>query len=438
MVEHCPQRDDWGIDPIAIGDSLYSAYLVRADLVRAYLYSAKLNNANLFRAYLYSANLVRANLDRANLYRANLYSSKLNSSNLDRVNLERANLDSANLERANLKRVQALNTNFEGSTLTGACIEDWNINSQTNLQNVKCDYIYLKEIYSKEEQKRIFIDRIPHDPDKIFAPGEFTKRYQKILETVELFFGEGIDWQVFLASFQQLQEEKKLKIQDGDRALPIVQGIKNTGDGSFLIEVGVSPDTDKGEIEKSFWQKYQLKLEAAEERYRQQLNAKDKQISNFLQQNTHLMKIIEIQASQPININTHVINQQGDNNMTNQSSGNTYNTEKANIVHNQGDIKDHAKVALVINEAAQQDLTQAAAEIQQLLEQLSKTNPTETFAEKGAIADMTIQEIENNPTLKQKIISSLKAMSVEAFMELIDHPVANVLRAGIEAYREPN
>ena len=124
--------------------------------------------------------------------------------------------------------------------------------------------------------------------------------------------------------------------------------------------------------------------------------------------------------------------------MNNQSSGNTYNTKEAAIVHNQGDIKGNAKVALVINEAAQQDLTQAAVEIQKLLEQLSKDNPTETFAEKGAIADMTIQEIENNPTLKQKIISSLRAMGIEAFMEAIDHPVANVLRAGIEAYREPN
>lgn len=122
------------------------------------------------------------------------------------------------------------------------------------------------------------------------------------------------------------------------------------------------------------------------------------------------------------------------------TSGNTYNQSgNIGIGHmSGGSISGNAKIAGVINEAAQQDLTQAAVEIQQLLEQLSKTNPTETFAEKGAIADMTIQEIENNPVLKQKIISSLKAMGIDAFVELIDHPVANVLRAGIQGYRKPN
>ena len=49
-----------------------------------------------------------------------------------------------------------------------------------------------------------------------------------------------------------------------------------------------------------------------------------------------------------------------------------------------------------------------------------------------------VEEIEKNPTLKQRIISILKAMTVEAFMEAIDHPLANVVRAGIEGYRKPN
>ena len=70
------------------------------------------------------------------------------------------NLKDAIFKGADLKRVQALATNFEGATLTSACIEDWNINSQTNLQNVKCDYIYFKEIYSEEEGKLIFTDTV--------------------------------------------------------------------------------------------------------------------------------------------------------------------------------------------------------------------------------------------------------------------------------------
>lgn len=307
---------------ILVEANLTNTNLTNANLFRANLNRANLTNVNLNFANLTSTFLKDATLNKANLTKAKLFGVKLNRANLTRANLtsvfaDGANLNgaifnNANLSGTNLKRVMALATNFEGATLTGACIEDWNINSQTNFKNVKCDDIYLKAIFSKEKDKSIFKDRVPHDPNKIFAPGEFTKRYQKILETVNLYFGEGIDWQVFLDSFQKLQEEEKIKIADGEREIPIVQGIENTGDGSFVIKIGVSPDTDKGEIEKSFWQKYQPMLEAQEEKYQLQLNAKQEQIDIYRQQNTELLEIIKLKASQPINITQ----QQGDNQVT--------------------------------------------------------------------------------------------------------------------------
>jgi hypothetical protein len=102
-----------------------------------------------------------------------------------------------------------------------------------------------------------------------------------------------------------------------------------------------------------------------------------------------------------------------------------------------GEIKEGAKVAGVINEAAKQDLAQAAAEIQQILEQLSQTYPTKTLVQKAVVAEEAIKQIENNPNLKERVVSAIKAMGVQALMEVIDHPVANVLREGIEAFREP-
>ncbi len=83
------------------------------------------------------------------------------------------------------------------------------------------------------------------------------------------------------------------------------------------------------------------------------------------------------------------------------------------------------------------NLAEAAAEIQQLLEQLSQTYPTETLPQKAVVAEEAIKQIENNSTLKERVVSAIKAMGVEALMEAIDHPVANVLRAGIEAFKEP-
>ncbi|MDJ0899670.1 MAG: hypothetical protein QNJ55_12750 [Xenococcus sp. MO_188.B8] len=305
----------------------------------------------------------------------------------------------------------------------------------------------MKEISSKEEKKWIFTNRVPHDPNKIFTPGEFTKRYQKILETVNLYFSEGIDWQVFLNSFQKLKEEERIKIADGTREIPIVQGIENTGDGSFVIKIGVSPDTDKGEIEKSFWQKYQRMLEAAEEKYRSQLNFKDEQIEFDRQNYTQVLDIIKLTASQAINITQH----QEDNQMTDKrdikiEKGNYNENIKGNYYEQKGNfgighmsggtISENAKVAGIINKAMQQDLAQSAAEIQQLLDQLSKTYSTKTFAEKGAVADQLLEKIKNNPTRWQKVINVIKAMGVEALAEAVDNPIFNIAKAEIEATLE--
>ncbi|NEQ82839.1 MAG: hypothetical protein F6K26_22140, partial [Moorea sp. SIO2I5] len=74
--------------------------------------------------------------------------------------------------------------------------------------------------------------------------------------------------------------------------------------------------------------------------------------------------------------------------------------------------------------------------IQQLLEQLSQTNPTTTSKEKMIVVSEVVDKIENNPTLKAKVINALKAGGVEAFKETLDHPLVNILMATIEGWTE--
>ena len=83
---------------------------------------------------------------------------------------------------------------------------------------------------------------------------------------------------------------------------------------------------------------------------------------------------------------------------------------------------------------------QVREELDQLTSSLPKAlhNPTEPLSQQAVVAEEAIQQIENNPTLKERVVSAIKAMGIEALMEAIDHPVANVLRAGIEAFKEPS
>ena len=335
------------------GATLSSANLLKTYLVRAILYSTNLYSANLRKANLYATTLVTANLKKAiligtnlreaDLVGANLRKANLNSANLEYASIREANLDGAVLYNAVLIGLQAQSTNFGSAILTGACIGEWNINSQTNLQDVKCDYIYLKGLYSEEENKWIFSDRRPHDPNKNFAPGEFTQLFQKALETVDLIFSEGIEWTAFLESFQQLQAEVKSEELG-------IQGIEKKPGGAFVVRLEVPQGANKAEIEKYIRQEYDAKVKVIEASYQKQLQGKDEIIQA---KNEELIKAYREKSTDIIELAKNMAKNQPDINIS-VVSGDSYNTETAGIVHNEkGNISENAKVAGEINEDGQ-------------------------------------------------------------------------------------
>ena len=99
----------------------------------------------------------------------------LNQANLRGADLSEASLKQANLEEANLREVLAIGTDFVGATLTGACLESWNIDHTTNLEHIDCEYVFLLEHPNALGHR----ERRPHDPDAVFDPGDFAKLYKK-------------------------------------------------------------------------------------------------------------------------------------------------------------------------------------------------------------------------------------------------------------------
>ena len=150
------------------------------------------------------------------------------------------------------------------------------INSGTNLDDVICDCIYLRP--NKRERR-------PSDPNRNFKPGEFAKLVQKALNTVDLIFSNGIDWQSFLQSFQDLQVEGA----NGELA---IQAIERKTGGAFVVRVEVPPDANKAEIEESFWQKYRPILQAKDE----QLALYGQILEDKRKENTKLLNIVETMA----------------------------------------------------------------------------------------------------------------------------------------------
>ncbi|MBW4570208.1 MAG: CHAT domain-containing protein [Tolypothrix carrinoi HA7290-LM1] len=83
-----------------------------------------------------------------------------------------------------------------------------------------------------------------------------------------------------------------------------------------------------------------------------------------------------------------------------------------------------------------QNLTEVAAEIQKLLEQLDKSYSTDTTLGKMQVAAETIKSIENNPSLVERILSASKAGGVQAFGQLLNHPAASFVIGALEDWQK--
>lgn len=74
-----------------------------------------------------------------------------------------------------------------------------------------------------------------------------------------------------------------------------------------------------------------------------------------------------------------------------------------------------------------QNLAEAAAEIQQLLDQLAITHPMETKKDEIEIAVEVADKVEQNPTLKTRVIEAVKAGGKKALIDSIRSPMSDVV-----------
>jgi Leucine-rich repeat (LRR) protein/GTPase SAR1 family protein len=92
------------------------------------------------------------------------------------------------------------------------------------------------------------------------------------------------------------------------------------------------------------------------------------------------------------------------------------------------------KIGTQINNS--QNLAQAALEIQALLDNLSETYNPNTETGQTKIAKDAIEQIEQNPTLKGRIVNAVKEGGYTALEEAIDRPVVKILMAAFKGFTE--
>ncbi|MGA9381651.1 MAG: hypothetical protein WBV73_23055 [Phormidium sp.] len=83
-----------------------------------------------------------------------------------------------------------------------------------------------------------------------------------------------------------------------------------------------------------------------------------------------------------------------------------------------------------------QELTEAAAEIKQLLKDLDSLYPINTTSEKMNLAVEVIRRIEADPSLHRRIFSLIKSGGTEALKQELNHPAASILINALEDWQK--
>lgn len=212
-----------------------------------------------------------------------------------------------------------------------------------------------------------------------------------------------------------------MQVEAGTDELAI-QAIEKRRDGSFVVRVEAPDGVDKGKTEREFWVKYDRELKQIEAGYRRELQAKDREIEIYKQQNANIMELAKLGAGRPIIVEATAVAEKEQNFYAPVGS-----------VDNQGTQNNVAGVNQGIQNATQQpELVDAVEKIQALVEQRERSNPAVTEPEDRMIlAAEVVRDIKGNPTLKQQAINAAKGGLLEVLKQ---NPVGAFVAGAIEGW----
>ncbi|PZD72014.1 hypothetical protein C1752_03988 [Acaryochloris thomasi RCC1774] len=254
------------------GTSFRGADLTHANFNQAHLKSVDLRKAKLVRtSWLHTRRLDRVRpgdsfLDNAqvrslvqtgqgqglefihqNLRGINLATADLENANFRAADLSEATLAGADLTSASLVQTQLDKTDLTGCTLTGATIEGWGITGNTNLQGVRCEYIFMRWV--KPGASNPNPRRKPDNYEENFADKEFGYFIKPIVDTLDLYHNQNVNSRAIAIAFKQLAEthpEAELEIA----------AMEKRGQDKFLLKARTAQQANHSELSQEYFEAY--------------------------------------------------------------------------------------------------------------------------------------------------------------------------------------
>ena len=297
------------------GTNFYQANLTDAHFTKVNLRGINLRKANLTRVNWYKAKMlgwvridntylksiqirqwligkgIDKNFDGQKLQGVNFQGADLSGASFIDTNLNEANLQDANLSGAKLIQTQLDKTNLTGATLTGACIEDWGITSHTKLDEVKCEYIFMRSPTKSDPNPW----RKPDNRQEKFKGNDFADFIQPVFDTLDLYHNQGVEPKAIAISWKKLTEDNP------DANLRYVS-LEVKGENNLLLRLKAEPNADLSKLSADYFETYnyfkQLAAEEAAEKYVVLLEEKDDRINSL----ENFVKIALEKSSSTVNI----------------------------------------------------------------------------------------------------------------------------------------
>lgn len=181
-----------------------------------------------------------------NLRGVNLKGAKLADASFRSADLSEANLQGADLSRASLVQTQLDHTNLTGAELTAACIEDWGITGDTQLQGVRCEYVFMCSGPPGNSHQECH--QACDGTDDKFKGGEFEDFIKPIVDTLDLYHTQNFDPRAIAIAYKKLAESHPNEVMQ-------IVAMEAKGK-SFLLRVKVSEEADKSKLSKLHFEEY--------------------------------------------------------------------------------------------------------------------------------------------------------------------------------------
>jgi uncharacterized protein YjbI with pentapeptide repeats len=182
------------------------------------------------------------NFDHLDIRGVNLKDANLQNASFIEADLSNVILRGADLQQAKLVRTNLHDTDLTGAVLTGACIDNWGRTATTIIQDITCEYIYMKLSNNKFEHRQP-----PYK--KNFNREDFQYFMTQCFDTLDFFHKNEFDFLAAYRTIMILQEENpEYKIG--------LSNIKSCGDNNYLVQIDVSDNVDREAIRDKYNHRY--------------------------------------------------------------------------------------------------------------------------------------------------------------------------------------